>query len=136
MKLITQEIRQAMPRLYATEDIPAGEKTIIVKYFTPDSNWTWWAVEADAVLPDGAQVSLADAPRDPNAILDVLFFGLVQGFEVEWGYFSLRELFSARGPLGLPIERDLHFGAPTIADALPHLEGRAWTKPEGDDAEA
>ena len=31
----------------------------------------------------------------------------VDGFEKELGYFSLRELESARGPLGLPIERDL-----------------------------
>jgi hypothetical protein len=27
----------------------------------------------------------------------------------EWGYFVLSELESARGPLGLPIERDLYF---------------------------
>ena len=27
----------------------------------------------------------------------------------EFGYFTLRELESVRGPLGLPIERDLHF---------------------------
>jgi hypothetical protein len=41
--------------------------------------------------------------------VDFLFFGLVSGFEVELGYFSLSELQGARGPLGLPIERDLHF---------------------------
>jgi hypothetical protein len=33
----------------------------------------------------------------------------VVGFEIELGYFSLKELNEARGPLGLPIERDLHF---------------------------
>lgn len=38
-----------------------------------------------------------------------LCFGWVEGFEKEWGYFSLDELAEARGPLGLPIERDLHF---------------------------
>ena len=39
-----------------------------------------------------------------------LGFNPVQGFsEEEWGYFVLSELESARGPLGLPIERDLHF---------------------------
>jgi hypothetical protein len=38
-----------------------------------------------------------------------MFFGLVIGFEQELGYFSLSELQHARGPLGLPIERDLHF---------------------------
>lgn len=38
-----------------------------------------------------------------------IFFGLVQGFEVELGYFSLAELEEIRGPGGLTIERDLHF---------------------------
>jgi hypothetical protein len=37
------------------------------------------------------------------------FFGLIIGFEAEFGYFSLSELQAARGPLGLPIERDVHF---------------------------
>lgn len=37
------------------------------------------------------------------------FFGLIIGFEAELGYFSLSELQAARGPLGLPIERDVHF---------------------------
>ncbi len=38
-----------------------------------------------------------------------LFFGFVIGFEKEWGYFSLKELESARGPFGLSIELDLYF---------------------------
>jgi len=40
---------------------------------------------------------------------DWLFYGLVDGFEKEWGYFSLKELESVRGPLGLGIERDIYF---------------------------
>lgn len=31
------------------------------------------------------------------------------GFEEEWGYSLLSEIASARGPLGLPVERDLWF---------------------------
>jgi Protein of unknown function (DUF2958) len=38
-----------------------------------------------------------------------VFFCLVIGFEQELGYFSLSELQAARGPLALPVERDLHF---------------------------
>jgi len=38
-----------------------------------------------------------------------LFIGLVSGFEVELGYFSLKELRGAKGPLGLQIEQDLHY---------------------------
>jgi hypothetical protein len=60
-----------------------------VKFFTPTSNWTWWATEYD--------------PEQK------LFFGLVEGFERELGYFSLDELHEAKGPLGLGIERDLYW---------------------------
>ena len=88
MKLLTQVIRKALPPLYSQDG--KGEAVIAhVKFFTPDSNWTWYATEFD---PESG-----------------LFFGLVQGFEEELGSFSLAELESARGPLGLPIERDLYF---------------------------
>ena len=59
-----------------------------MKFFTPDSGWTWYAVEFDG--------------QDT-------FFGLVDGMEKELGYFSLKELSSVRGPMGLPIERDRYF---------------------------
>ncbi len=64
-----------------------------VKFFTPDSNWTWYASEFDG---------------------EDIFFGLVVGFEIELGYFSLSELEAARGPLGLPIERDRYFEPTTL----------------------
>jgi Protein of unknown function (DUF2958) len=38
-----------------------------------------------------------------------VLFGYVCGFENEFGYFRLSELEAARGPLGLPIERDPYF---------------------------
>ena len=47
-----------------------------------------------------------------------IFFGLVSGFEVELGYFSLSELKSVKGPFGLPIERDLHFSPKSLQDLL------------------
>ena len=90
--LLTPELRAELPELYATEATPMAEKLAVAKFFTPDSNWTWYAVEFDG--------------KDT-------FFGLVEGFESEYGYFSLSELESARGPLGLPIERDLYF-EPTL----------------------
>ena len=87
-KLLTQALRADLPPLYATEETPMAEKLAVVKFFTPDSNWTWYGVEFDG--------------KDT-------FFGLVDGFEREYGYFSLSELESVRGPLGLRIERDLYF---------------------------
>jgi hypothetical protein len=47
-----------------------------------------------------------------------VFFGLVSGFEVELGYFTLSELKQVRGPMGLQIERDLHFEPKTLDELL------------------
>lgn len=89
MQLLTDELRAQLPALYAQEG--REDPIVYIKFFTPDSNWTWFATEGQQ---DGE---------------DFTFFGFVKGFEGEWGYFSLNELESARGPMGLPIERDLYF---------------------------
>ncbi|NLI16577.1 MAG: DUF2958 domain-containing protein [candidate division Zixibacteria bacterium] len=81
-----RELRSRLPPLYSTED--QSDPLIQLKFFTPDSNWTWYAIEFDG---------------------EDLFFGLVIGFEAELGYFRLSELQNVKGPLGLPIERDLFF---------------------------
>ena len=94
MKLLTEQNRKDLPELYANEDIGLDAKAI-VKFFTPDSNWTWYASEFDG---------------------EDIFFGLVAGFETELGYFSLNELQSARGPMGLPIERDRWFTPTTLRE--------------------
>jgi len=86
MQLLTNEVRAALPPLYSQEANP--DPTVPVKFFTPDGQWTWYATEFDG----------SDT-----------FFGLVDGFEEELGYFSLAEISAARGLLGLPIERDLHW---------------------------
>ena len=90
MKLMTKEIIAKLPKLYSQEKNENPE--IIVKFFTPWSNWTWYATEGEQ-QEDG----------------DWLFFGLVEGHETELGYFNLSELESVRGPAGLKIERDMHF---------------------------
>jgi hypothetical protein len=54
--------------------------------------------------------------------VDYLFFGLVSGFDVELGYFSLSELASVRGPLGLLIERDLYFVPRTLHELIQRLQ--------------
>ncbi|MCC6894138.1 MAG: DUF2958 domain-containing protein [Anaerolineae bacterium] len=93
MELLDGETRAVLPPLYANEKL--GLKTIApVKFFSPDSGWTWYPTEFDGTD---------------------LFFGLVAGFEVELGYFSLSELEAIRGPLGLPIERDLYYQPANLA---------------------
>ncbi len=97
MNLLTEEIRKRLPPLYAQE----GSKAIVhVKFFTPDSSWTWYVTQFDG---------------------EDIFFGLVDGFEKELGYFSLCELQSVRGPLGLPIERDLYWTPKPLETIAPEL---------------
>jgi hypothetical protein len=97
MKLLTQEIRKKLPPLYS-QDGKGGEAVVQVKFFTPDSNFTFYATEFDG--------------KDT-------FFGLVEGHEKELGYFSLSELEKVRGPLGLPIERDLWWKPRTLEEIAP-----------------
>ena len=88
MKLLTKELEAKLPPLYAN-DGKGDEALALVKFFTPDSSWTWYATEYDPV--------------------ERVFFGLVDGLEKELGYFSLDELESVKVPLGLSIERDIYF---------------------------
>ena len=85
--LIPESLQPQIPPLYATQN--ESDPLARIKLFTPDSNWTWYVLEY--------------SPEEQ------LCFGLVIGHERELGYFSLEELQSARGPYGLPIERDLYF---------------------------
>jgi len=45
----------------------------------------------------------------------------VEGQEKELGYFSLAELEGVRGPMGLAIERDLHWTPKTLAEIAPEM---------------
>lgn len=95
MKLMTEELKERFKEVGRQEE-KGEDAVVILKLFTPDSNWTWWATEFD--------------PQTRR------FFGLVKGFEVEMGYFSLDELQGAKGPMGLPIERDLYWNEVTIGE--------------------
>ena len=94
MKLLPPDIAQSIPKLYEQEH-KGLDATVLVKFFDPCSNWTWYATEYDGVDT---------------------FFGLVKGFEIELGNFSLKELQEYKGPLGLGIERDLWFKPSTLRE--------------------
>lgn len=98
--LMTDELAEQFPPLYANEDI-GMDAMVVAKYYTPDSNWTWYATEFDG---------------------EDIFFGMVSGFEVELGNFALSELQQVRGPKGLPIERDLHFEPKTLREIKKALD--------------
>jgi len=92
-KFLTKEILGKFPKLKETEN--EENPKIIAKFFCPWNNWTWYATEYDG---------------------EDTFFGLVEGFEKELGYFSLSELQSLRGPGGLKIERDMYFDGKHLGD--------------------
>jgi hypothetical protein len=99
------DVAATLPGLYSQEpDDESQERDPVayVKFFTPDSSWTWYALEYD--------------PEDR------LFFGYVVGMEAELGYFALDELRAVRGPLGLKIERDLYFSPTPLSQIRLHQE--------------
>jgi hypothetical protein len=103
MALLPKEVAEQLPVLYANEELGLAAQAL-VKFFTPDSNWTWYGSEYDPT----SQV----------------LFGLVIGFEAEFGYFSLEELEEIRGPLGLPIERDEHFKPASLGELRDHYKDK------------
>jgi len=108
MKLLTEELRKKLPPLYA-QDGKGGKAVAYCKLFTPDSGFTWWITEGSPIKD-----------QDDNEI-DFHFFGLVQGQFKELGYVSLKELEEVCGPMGLPIERDLHWQPKTLEEIAPEM---------------
>ncbi len=103
MMLLTKVNRAQLPALYSQDNL--GEEAIVyVKFFTPDANWIWYCTEF--------------SPEDG------IFFGLVDGLEVELGYFSLAELKEIRGRFGLGIERDRHWQPRTLAKCREEIRQR------------
>jgi len=95
MKLLTKEVLEKLPPLNSQDE--EKDPMIICKFFYPDFDWTWYAIEFDG--------------KDR-------FYGLVDGFEKELGYFSLSELLSNRGKLGMPIERDRFFKPCRLSEVM------------------
>ena len=98
MKLLTSDILRPLIRngqlRQLMQDAGHGEPDFlpVVKLFTPDANCTWLLTEID--------------PDDHDRAFGLCDLGL--GFP-ELGSVSIAELERLRGPLGLPVERDLHF---------------------------
>jgi len=98
MKLLTQANLKALPAQGSTIGKGADHIIAQVKFFCPWNSWTWYAVE-----------------YNPECRL---FYGLVDGFEKEVGYWGLEELEDIKGPFGLKIERDRHFTPTPISKLM------------------
>ena len=107
-KLLPGNIRKNLPALGA-QDGKGGKAVAYIKWFTPSSSFTWYVVEGDPVRDEAGKV------------VDYTLFGLVDGLEKELGYFRLSEIESVRGPMGLPVERDLYWEPKTLEEIAPEL---------------
>lgn len=86
-QLMTEEIAKTAPRLY--EQDGAGDPTVYAHYFSCVNGWDWWLLEFDGT--DEA-------------------FGLVEGYDDELGYFSIKEMEELNRQMGFAaVERDEHF---------------------------
>lgn len=92
MKLLTKAIERRLMAAPLGSTDGGSVATVIVKFFTPDGNYTWYVTEG-ARLDNG----------------DWEFFGKVDGQHTEWGYFLLSQLQAIRGRFNLPVERDRNF---------------------------
>ena len=116
MQLMTKAIVQRFCRVGRQDHADAE---VVVKFFTPWSNWTWYATAATLIMADGRAVEAEQASvEERRAWQDLEFFGFVQGLEAEYGYFRLSELQSIRGPRGLTVERDLYFDGVRLRDLV------------------
>ncbi|QKF78232.1 DUF2958 domain-containing protein [Arcobacter defluvii] len=86
MELIPKNLLNRIPKLYETEE--QNNPIAYVKLFL--EGWTWFITE----------ISI-----DNN----ICFGYVISPFGAELGYFSLEEIKSIKGSLGLGVERDLSF---------------------------
>jgi hypothetical protein len=115
---LPDSLKERMPPLYSQENEP--DPMVVCKFFDPVGSWTWYATEGSPVDEDGYY----DTDKEK---VDYLFFGLIDGHELELGYFSLNELKTAkegrRGLQALPIERDVWF-EPKRSSEIQERHGR------------
>lgn len=87
--LFTKTIEQELQKQF-----PMGsslEQQVVVKIFNPFGSWTWYIMNQD--------------PNDQDYL-----WGIVDGFDVEMGSISKKELEDLRvPPFNMPLEKDLYF---------------------------
>lgn len=98
MQLINKILEKRFAQV-GTQDGKGKDAIVIAKYFNPTGAGNWYATEYEPI--------------------NKIFFGFVSIFgdwNDEWGSFSLGELESFKGKMGLGIERDLYCGEKTIGE--------------------
>ena len=97
-KLMTKELGAKIPRIGANDEVDDYDDVLApAKLFSPYTGWRWYITEWPAETG--------------------LCFGLVEGFEVELGYFDLTELAESTVLGNVPaVERDLYWEPKTIGE--------------------
>ena len=92
---MTNELAEKIPKLYTKNH---GDKNSVVyaKLFLPNS-WEWYITEYDN---------------------EDLCFGLISGFDLKFGYFSLKELEG----LQVNITRDEQFREATVSEVIKSIK--------------
>ena len=99
MKLLTKEITKKAQKQY-DKGSDMDDQMVVAKFF--GGNWTWYLMN----LADDGDYA----------------WGIVNGFEVEMGSFSMNELQKVKlKPFGLGIERDLYFEPMKASDVWDKL---------------
>ena len=119
MKLLTKAIVAGLEKGHAKAE--AGEvcydHPIVVKYFNPVGAATWYIVSGE---------KYGEGEYDWY-LFGWCDLGLGPGM-AELGYVDLNELASVKLAFGLGIERDLHYGGKTLAEAVPEVaELKKWS---------
>lgn len=96
MELIPKNIK--IPHIGTTQE--QDDPKVVIKLFHPCSSWTWYVIE-----------------YDPS---EELAFGLVDGHEIELGYFSIAELRELR-VRGLSVERDMYWDSMSLSQLKKQL---------------
>ncbi len=94
MNLMPKELKNKIPNI-GEQDGLMNKAKIFVKYFNPVGAQTWYITEYDP--SDGTMYGLCD---------------LGMGHP-ELGYVMLQELEALQLPMGMSIERDIHFDTDT-----------------------
>ncbi|QTD50716.1 DUF2958 domain-containing protein [Sulfidibacter corallicola] len=99
---MTKKILKDFRRLGRQEDV--DDPIVVCRFFTPFNRWSWYPISFD----EEAEV----------------FFGLVDGIEVEWGSFALEDLEACRDHRELLIDRDKYFKQAPISVIQRQIKGR------------
>ena len=100
MLLMTKEITKKAQKQFSRGSDMA--QNVVAKFFDPSGSWSWYLMNQD--------------PDDPDYL-----WGIVKGSEIEVGSFSLSELSTVKGALGIGMERDTGFTPQPAKEILERL---------------